>query len=827
MPVIILLFLFVLVSCGGGGGGGGGAAAPDLSGGGDSGGGSEEDVGGDEESSWSSTVTSSEADVYRTSEYNNQYGLEGIHAAEAYALLDKNNKTVAGNGVLVAIADTGARITHQDIADNINNSLNRNFNIYDDSDDVTDGHGHGTHVMTTAAGVKNDVGIHGVSFDATTFAIDMVESGMRSEYGIEYAANNGAKAVNMSWGYSAGSCDGTNDCGHSSLLSEMLSGKAADMIMVVATGNDADQRGDGGGKDGYLLYENPGAPAVFARHADLEGYVLAVGAVEQYNGGYRIADFSNNCGVAKEYCLTAPGVSIAAGYKDSDDSYASWNGTSMATPHVTGAVAVIRGAWTFLTAPQVSQILLDTATDLGDTGTDEVYGRGMLNLYAAVQAQGADNFSFGTTVSESSYTISNSSMTTSTIFGDAFQSNVLPSLSEAVFFDKYGRDYKANLASKVQSNISSASPSLTNIMLSNISYRDVPLNIGFDGKTKLNFNIANYKNSEVRNSTGLKYVLSDNSIDPQQQASSNNGFSFTQKNVIVPNSSFGFAFNIDEISKTQNKEFGGFGFLMSSNFAASPYQDFLQQSFGQDPQSSRKFNQFFAQKNFLDQKLGVNFSYQSSHESSDILGDTGAKQNQILDLGLTFRGENDSRFLVSTGSLKEFDGNMLNSKSEGAFSSGDGVETNYVKLTGSKKLTNNIQLIASISEGVSKIKGNNRGIFREFNDVRTRSSSVAIVHNNFFGGQFGATYMEPMRVYKGQVKFDIPVARDDAGNVTRYQGEASLASQGKERDFEIFYSRSLDDSARVRFNLLLQKEPANIKGAEDNHLGFVSYQRNF
>ena len=82
-------------------------------------------------------------------------------------------------------------------------------------------------------------------------------------------------------------------------------------------------------------------------------------------------------------------------------------------------------------------------------------------------------------------------------------------------------------------------------------------------------------------------------------------------------------------------------------------------------------------------------------------------------------------------------------------------------------------------------------MFRYFDDARNRSSSVALVYNDFFGGRFGLMYYDLMRVYKGKVGYDIPVARDINGNLTRYQGEASLESRGKEQDFKIFFNKNL------------------------------------
>ena len=60
----------------------------------------------------------------------------------------------------------------------------------------------------------------------------------------------------------------------------------------------------------------------------------------------------------------------------------------MAAPVISGAAAVLQGAWPHLTAQNVVRILLDTATDLGDAGVDNIYGHGLVNLEAAVDQQG-------------------------------------------------------------------------------------------------------------------------------------------------------------------------------------------------------------------------------------------------------------------------------------------------------------------------------------------------------------------------------------------------------------------------------------------------------
>ena len=119
---------------------------------------------------------------------------------------------------------------------------------------------------------------------------------------------------------------------------------------------------------------------------------LAVVATDLNN---RIAPFSNGCGIARNYCLAAPGTRILSTFhrQEAGDKvergYGIYSGTSMAVPMVSGALAVLKGRDSQLTAKQAVEIILKTATDLGAPGVDDVYGHGLLNLAKALEPQGA------------------------------------------------------------------------------------------------------------------------------------------------------------------------------------------------------------------------------------------------------------------------------------------------------------------------------------------------------------------------------------------------------------------------------------------------------
>jgi len=283
------------------------------------------------------------------------------------------------------------------------------YNEIEANTDVSDGRGHGTHVAATAMGKKDGSAMHGVAYDSDVLAIRVLDddgSGSVTDVaaGIDRAVAASAKVINLSLG----------SAGRSGLVYDAQSDAAtADVLIVAATGNDT--------------AESPSYPA--ADVADFTGQI-AVGSVDSDN---EISSFSNECGTtAASKCLVAPGEDIYAAMSigstiDSavcdGSGYCSISGTSMATPHVAGAAAVVMAAWPTLTADEVATILLESATYL-EGGTEIVageyndrYGHGLLNLLAAVQASGSSSLASGTEVTSAGYDIETTSFVSDPIFG--------------------------------------------------------------------------------------------------------------------------------------------------------------------------------------------------------------------------------------------------------------------------------------------------------------------------------------------------------------------------------------------------------------------------
>lgn len=263
-------------------------------------------------------------------------------------LWGNNNQKAPGNGVVVAVIDTGVDYTHVDLKGGMwkntgeiaGNGIDDDGNGY--SDDVygydfvendgnpMDDHGHGTHVAGIIGMQPNNVGGVGLAYGAKIMAIKAGQStgsfaSSDIAKAIKYAADNGADVINMSFG-------GT---GKSYLVEEALKDASHDCVLVAAAGND-----------GLPTTDAPTPPYFFKEDFYPAGYNYVIGVMATDNDG-NFAGFSNwdyiigaNC----EYELSAPGVNIYSTLPG--DRYASWSGTSMATPNVAAAAAILRSQYT-------------------------------------------------------------------------------------------------------------------------------------------------------------------------------------------------------------------------------------------------------------------------------------------------------------------------------------------------------------------------------------------------------------------------------------------------------------------------------------------------
>lgn len=239
--------------------------------------------------------------ITNTSEYVPP-GVQMIHAPDQWK---KGNE---GEGVVIAIIDTGVDYNHPDLKDNIIGGKD-----FTGKGDYLDGNGHGTHVAGTIAASNSGSGIVGVAPKAKILALKALRDDGSGDIeavieAIRYATQYGVDVINMSLG-------GPH---YPELHEAVKEAVAKGIIICAAAGND----GDGNPRTEEVSY-----PGMYPE-------VIEVGAVD-YKG--QLAYFSNT---NHEVDILAPGVRVLSTYLNGQ--YAKLDGTSMATPHMTGAVALLK-----------------------------------------------------------------------------------------------------------------------------------------------------------------------------------------------------------------------------------------------------------------------------------------------------------------------------------------------------------------------------------------------------------------------------------------------------------------------------------------------------
>ncbi|MET9376955.1 type VII secretion-associated serine protease mycosin [Streptomyces sp. NPDC002992] len=299
-----------------------------------------------------------------------QWGLEALHTTQAW-------RTTKGEGITVAVLDTGVDADHPDLAgsvltgkDLVGFGAERGERAWARHGTamagIIAGHGHGPGRQDGVLGVAPKVKILPVRviLEGTDKARDKARKtrGTALAEGIRWATDHGADVINLSLGDDSKSAH--PDAGEDAAVQYAL----AKGVSVVASA------GNGGEKGDHISY-----PAAYPG-------VVAVTAVDRY--GTR-ASFSTSRWYAT---VSAPGVDIVIA--DPDRRYYEGWGTSAAAAFVSGAVALVRAAHPDLTPAQVKQLLIDTARNRPKNGRSDAKGYGTVDPAAAIEAghrlKGAD-----------------------------------------------------------------------------------------------------------------------------------------------------------------------------------------------------------------------------------------------------------------------------------------------------------------------------------------------------------------------------------------------------------------------------------------------------
>jgi subtilisin family serine protease len=321
-------------------------------------------------------------------------GLIAVRAPEVWAL------GYTGEGILVATLDTGVDGNHPALASRWRGVADPRYAGHPEwawFDPVTHTNfpeafgSHGTHTMGTVCGGApgDQIGvapgaqwIHAAVIDRVSIERTIADAKLAFEWLIDPdedpSTNWDVPAVcsnswRLAWYHGYPSC-------WDEFWSYLDACEAAGIVILFSAGN-----------------EGPGAQTIGRPpdRATTEYMCCAIGAVDAQdaNPPWSVAGFSSR---GPSYCtpdgsmaikpeLAAPGVEVRSSVPGGGYQSSGWSGTSMASPHVNGVVALVREACPDLSVQQVLQILYDTAHDQGPSGNDNDYGFGMVDAYEAVQ----------------------------------------------------------------------------------------------------------------------------------------------------------------------------------------------------------------------------------------------------------------------------------------------------------------------------------------------------------------------------------------------------------------------------------------------------------
>ena len=426
-------------------------------------------------------------------EFQNQPALAQVNAHYAYS------RGATGEGVTIGIIDGGIDAGHPKFEGKL---LPESYNVAGYDPDYSfcasrepDGSctleagppSHGTLVggviaanrqANPGAGTGSEFSIHGIAFDAKLFSVGIPFSDPPDFYdpidlslpgalgstdqefaGISNRLNPSVTAINLSIGF-FGNIEDYSEAeirGAFPRTIEAIAQTATPAgertIYVWAAGNAHGARHfDGAIEPATSVEIIAGLPA---RIPELRGHSLAVVAVDQ-NGD--IAGFSNHCGIARDFCLAAPGVELTGPISNtycpagSGDCYASASGTSLATPIVTGGIALLAQYYRDqLGNDEIVKRMLETASKDGIYADSDVYGQGFLDLDTATRPVGETRMLTGQSLSGPAAPDRLSVVSLGPAFGDAFARGL--ALSEIASFDNLDAPFFRPLSDYIHPNV--------------------------------------------------------------------------------------------------------------------------------------------------------------------------------------------------------------------------------------------------------------------------------------------------------------------------------------------------------------------------------------
>jgi hypothetical protein len=600
---------------------------------------------------------------------------------------------------------------------------------------LTDTQGHGTMVSGVIAANRDNIYIHGVAPQAMIVSLNVGDpAGCRPgtsdcfldtaiDDAINLAVDSGARVINMSFGDEEGMTP--------EVWPAIQRAVDAGIIVVMAAGNDGT-----GAPNGFALQniQNNGGSGLF----------IIAGAMD---ANRNIANFSNRAGTGTPatWYLTALGVGNAT--VNAAGQHVNPNGTSFSTPTIAGAAALLAAAFPNLTGQQIVTLLLTNADDAGTSGTDTVFGRGILNIGRAFQPQGQMTLAGkGTSLSLTDNGTSSGPM------GDALRRG----RGSAILLDGYKRAYKVELGGTVRRV---GQDQLLRQGLDTIGYQNAA---GKAGPVSFNLTIKRDPAGGFRSRLEAMSLGSDESRQARAVAGTIVS-RLTAKTVA--------AFGLSQSGQALQKQLAG-----SADRAFIVAEPMARTGFHADPSASIALRHQFG-------RFGLTASSERGRAWNEGQQPWTARPNYRSEAVLLDGTVGPARLGLGLTQLSE-DRTILGARFASLFASGRARST-LLDASARADLGNGWEMTGSYRHG-----------WTDAGSVKLQSvafsADVAKTGLLQAGESFAIRLSQPLRVVRGGFAMEVPIAYSYAGETVTYgQRFLSLAPKGSEFDLEMAYRMQL------------------------------------
>ncbi|GHA97131.1 S8 family serine peptidase [Modicisalibacter luteus] len=761
---------FALTGCGGGGGGGSSSPPPPIT--------KTPDIGDD------SIDPDQGNEPPPPDQDSDTTGTPELHREPNY--LSKDSVSV-----LVGIADSGFRTTHNSIAPYLVGTVNL---ATPDNPDVSTSSWHGTAVTsvvtteptsdTSLVGTSTNTGLllAKVNEEDSLYAYTRV-----LDYSVGFLADEGARVINHSYSGRLNAPDAT---------ASYLDVKSIDSLQKIATSNGGlgSVYTVAAGNDGKAISSSN--PIYQEQYRDIFERMLIVGA----SNGNQLAEYSNHPGANKDWqsrFLTAPGETLVA-VDSADNTYGVGRGTSFAAPQVAAYAAAIIETWPHLDAKQVSKLLLDTAYK--DPSPESLYnsnecgpnkdmncgyfylGQGKADLDEAMRPQGELAMPSGSTVQAGGYSLSDSTAQLSGAYGDELASSGV--LNEVAMFDELGRDYQVDLSPHVVSQNER------------------------DDMTRKRMERMALVSGEHRDETyselgGFGFMARYNGYGETTAARLDARFGRSHWSA--------YQYDGDEISPM-------------SPFAESNIMPMLSFQGGSPLTQGLGHVSGITSRYSIGDKVSLIASHwagQPGDQNASVL-DSGYQANRS-DIAMAFHFTDELSLTIGTGIAQE-DNGLLGAQGTAAFSFG---ETNQINMQNARlnyQFAEQLSAFAFYEQGRGEMSGD--GLIQNIKDIRTEEMAMGL---QWEGEKHRAalTLRQPMRIDNANATLSVPVGRTLDGHVLREDRTVSLAASGQQRDVEFGYAFMPSESSQVQLNLLYSIQPGHNRKASNELASMLNYAYQF